>query len=67
MIQTDQLPLNETHFRIAHQLAKFVLMFAFFTMSACSLTVPGQQVHRKVIRFRAKFPPQQFRLRHPGG
>jgi hypothetical protein len=60
MIQVDQLPLNEAYFRMAHQLAKFVLMFAFFAMSACSLTAPGQQIHRQSSGFEPKSHPSSF-------
>jgi hypothetical protein len=52
--------LNETYFCMAHQLAKFVLTFAFFAMSACSLTAPGQQVHGQSSRFEPNSHPSSF-------
>jgi hypothetical protein len=51
IIQIEQLPLNEMNFRIAHQLAKFVLTFTFFAMSACSLAARGPQVHGQFSGF----------------
>jgi hypothetical protein len=60
MIQIDQLPLNETYFRTAHQLARFVLTFAFFVVSACSLTTPRQHVHGHSSDFEPNAHPSIF-------
>jgi hypothetical protein len=60
MMQIDQLPLNETYFRVAHHLAKFVVNLAFFVMSACSLTAPGQQLHGRSSGFEPNSHPSSF-------
>jgi hypothetical protein len=62
-----QLPFNETYLRMAHLLAKFVFAFAFFAMSACSVAVPGQQVHGKSSGFEPNSHPSSFDCDTPAG
>jgi len=66
MIQKDQLPLSETYFRMAHQLARFVLTFAFFVVSACSLTTPRQHVHGHSSDFEPNAHPSSFCRKRSG-
>jgi hypothetical protein len=60
MIQIDQLLLNETCFRMTRQLAKFAVTSAFFVVSACSLTTPGQHAHGHSSDFQPNSRPSSF-------